>query len=96
MGEALGGLYDTPHGVTMALLLPYVCEYNYVADYEKYAEIARALCENVDGLPIRDAAAKSVDALHKLCKDLCIPTMKEIGAKEEDLGELAKRASVNV
>lgn len=96
MGEALGGLYDTPHGVTMAMLLPYVSEYNYVADYKKYAEIARALGEDVDGLPIRDAAAKSVDALHKLCKDLCIPTMKEIGAKESDLEELAKRASVNV
>ena len=96
MGEALGGLYDTPHGVTMAMLLPYVSEYNYVADYKKYAEIARALGENVDRLPIRDAAAKSVDALHKLCRDLCIPTMKEIGAKESDLEELARRAAVNV
>lgn len=96
MGEALGGLYDAPHGVTMAMLLPYVSEYNYVADYEKYAEIARALGENVDGLPIRDAAAKTVDALHKLRTDLCIPTMKEIGAREEDLEELAKRAAVNV
>lgn len=96
MGEALGGLYDTPHGVTMALLLPYVTEYNYVADFDKYAAIAEALGEDVTGLTKRDAAAKSVDALHKLCKDLCIPTMREIGAKEEDLDELAQRASVNV
>ncbi|MDO4177419.1 MAG: iron-containing alcohol dehydrogenase [Bacillota bacterium] len=96
MGEALGGLYDTAHGVTMALLLPYVTEYNYVADFDKYANIAEALGENITGLPKRDAAAKAVDALHKLCTDLCIPTMKEIGAKEEDLDELAQRASVNV
>lgn len=96
MGEALGGLYDTPHGVTMALLLPYVTEYNYVADFEKYSAIAEALQEDVTGLPKREAAAKAVDALHKLCNDLCIPSMKEIGAKEEDLDELAERASVNV
>lgn len=96
MGEALGGLYDTAHGVTMALLLPYVTEYNYVADFNKYAKIAEALGENVNGLPKRAAAAKAVDALQKLCVDLCIPTMKEIGAKEEDLEELAQRASVNV
>lgn len=96
MGEALGGLYDTPHGVTMALLLPYVTEYNYVADFKKYAAIAEALGEDVRDLPERDAAAKSVDALSKLCSDLCIPTMREIGAKEEDLDELAQRASVNV
>ncbi len=96
MGEALGGLYDTAHGVTMALLLPYVTEYNYVSDLDKYAKIAEALGEDIVGLPKRDAAKKSVDALHKLCEDLCIPTMKGIGAKEEDLEELAQRASVNV
>ena len=96
MGEALGGLYDTAHGVTMALLLPYVTEYNYVANFQKYAAIAEALGENVVGLSKRDAAAKAANALHKLCTDLCIPTMKEIGAKQEDLDELAQRASVNV
>ena len=96
MGEALGGLYDTPHGVTMAMLLPYVTEYNYAADLDRYAAIAEALGEDVRGLPKRDAAKKSVDALFKLCEDLCIPTMKQIGAKEEDLEELAQRASVNV
>ncbi len=96
MGEAIGGLYDTAHGVTMALLLPYVSEYNYIADIDKYAAIAEALGEDIRDMSKRDAARKSVDALHKLCEDLCIPTMKQIGAKEEDLEELAQRASVNV
>ena len=44
MGEALGGLYDTPHGVAMAILLPYVIRgINYTADYNKFAEIAKAM-----------------------------------------------------
>lgn len=58
--------------------------------------MGEALGEDVAGLTKREAAAKSVEALHKLCTDLCIPTMREIGAKEEDLEELAQRASVNV
>ena len=96
MGEALGGLYDTPHGVTMALILPYITEYNYVADLDKYANIAEALGEDVRDIPKRDAAKKAVDALVKLCEDLCIPSLKEIGTKEEDLEELAERAAANV
>ena len=96
MGEALGGLYDTAHGVTMALFLPYVTEFNYLANIEKYADIAVALGERIDGLTKLEAAKRSVSALQKLCDDLEIPTMKELGVKEEDLDELAIRAFMNV
>lgn len=96
MGEALGGLYDTPHGISMALLLPYVMEYNYVSNLDKFAEIAKALGEQVGSLSKRDAAYKSVEAVHKLNEDLNIPTLKETGAREADLAELAKRSSANV
>lgn len=96
MGEALGGLYDTPHGTAMAMLLPFVMEYNYVANIDKYAEIARALGESVDGMSKRDAALQSVKAIQKMNEDLNIPTLKEIGAREEDLEELAQRSAVNV
>jgi alcohol dehydrogenase len=96
MAEALGGLYDTPHGVANAIMLPYVMEYNYVADYRKFANIAAALGEDVGELAVEDAARRSVDAVRKLNADLDIPNLKSIGAKEEDLSELAQRASVNV
>lgn len=96
MGEALGGLYDTPHGVAMAILLPYVMEYNYISDYTKFAKIAEALGEPVDELSEEEAAYAAVKAVHKLNDELKIPSLKEIGTKEEDLPELAKRASVNV
>lgn len=96
MAEALGGLYDTPHGIANAILLPYVMEYNYVASVDKFAEIAKAMGEPTDGLSKRDAAYRAVVAVHKLNEDLNIPTLRDIGAKQEDLQELAQRSSVNV
>lgn len=96
MGEALGGLYDTPHGVAMAILLPYVMEYNYTADYNKFAEIAKAMGEDTEHLSRENAAYAAVSAVHKLNKELNIPSLKEIGTKECDLPELAKRSSLNV
>lgn len=96
MAEALGGLYDTPHGIANAILLPYVMEYNYVANLNKFTEIAKAMGEPVDNLSMRDAAYQAVLAVHKLNQDLNIPSLKEIGAKKEDLQELAERSAVNV
>jgi len=96
MAESLGGLYDTPHGVANAIMLPYVMEYSYIADLDKFADIAKALGEDITGLSRDEAAYRSVEAVRRLNADLDIPTLKEIGTKEEDLPELAKRSSVNV
>lgn len=96
MAEALGGLYDTPHGIANAIMLPYVMEYNYVADIDKFSEISRAMGENVSHMSKRDAAYQSVIAVKKLNKDLNIPTLRDIGTKVEDFEELAQRSSVNV
>lgn len=96
MGEAMGGLYDMPHGVSMALMLPHVMEYNYVSCIEKFAQIAEALGENTRGLSKRDAAYKAVDAVRKMNQDLGIPTFTEAGARAADLDELARRSAANV
>ena len=96
MGEAMGGLYDLPHGISMAIMLPYVMEYNYVACIDKFIRIAKALGENVEGLSDRDAAYKAVEAVKKLNDDLAIPTLKEVNVKTEDIPELAERSAVNV
>lgn len=96
MGEAMGGLYDLPHGISMAIMLPYVMEYNYVACIDKFIRIAKALGENVEGLSDRDAAYKAVEAVKKLNADLAIPTLKEVNVKTEDITELAERSAVNV
>lgn len=95
MGEALGGLYDTPHGLSMAIFLPYVIEHNLIANPDKFARVARALGEDVEGLSLIEAARKSVDAAWKLIGDLNIPTPREVGLKEEDLEGLAEAAFMN-
>lgn len=96
MAEALGGQYDTPHGTANAVLLPHVMEYNYPSNIKKFAEIAKAMGESTDGKTLEEAAYMSVAAVRKLNKDLHIPTLAEVGVKEKDLKELARRSSVNV
>ena len=96
MGEAMGGLYDLPHGLPMAIMLPHVMEYNCVACIDKFIRIAKALGENVEGLSDREAAYKAVEAIKNLNRDLAIPTLAEINVREEDIPELAERSAANV
>ena len=96
MAEAVGGLYDTPHGIANAILLPYVMEYNYLANPKKHARIALAMGENIQGLTQNEAAYKAVEAVRKLNKDLNIPSLVDVGVLINDLEELAERSSVNV
>jgi len=92
LGHAIGGLYDVHHGLAMAIFFPYVMEYNLGACPERFVNIAEAMGENVDGLPLMEAAGKSIDGIVKLLKLLRIPTLKDVGVKEQDLEELAKLA----
>ncbi len=93
MAHALGAVYDTPHGVANAILLPTVMEYNAPATGEKYREIARAMgVEDVDQMSQEEYRKAAVDAVRKLSQDVGIPAdLKEI-AKEEDVPFLAESA----
>lgn len=93
MAHALGAVYDTPHGVANAILLPTVMEYNAEATGEKYREIARAMgVEGVDSMSQEEYRKAAVDAVRKLSADVGIPAdLKEI-AKEEDIQFLAESA----
>ncbi len=89
----LGGEYDVPHGVANSLLLPYVMRYNLISDLERFAKIAAALGENLDGLSLRDAADRAVDAVMQLCQDVGIVTrLKELDIPEEAIYEMAAAA----
>ena len=93
MAHPLGAVYDTPHGVANAIILPTVMEYNAPATGEKYRDIAKAMgVENVDAMSLEDARKAAVDAVRKLSEDVGIPAdLKEI-VKEEDVDFLAQSA----
>lgn len=98
MAHQLGAVYDTPHGVANALLLPYVMEYNAEAAGEKYKEIACNMgVVNVDTMAPEEYRKAAVDAVINLSKSVEIPQkLIEIGVKEEDLPKLAKMAYQDV
>lgn len=95
IGEAIGGLYDTPHGVAMAIYLPVVVDFNRPARPEKYAAIARALCGAAMGLPTPDAAESAAVAIRALSRDLDIPRASDVGVRPEDFARLARAAAAN-
>lgn len=93
MAHPLGALYDTPHGVANAIILPTVMEYNAPCTGEKYRDIAKAMgvkgTENMSQEEYRQAA---IDAVKQLSKDVGIPAdLKEI-VKPEDISFLAQSA----
>ena len=93
MAHPLGALYDTPHGVANAILLPTVMEYNAEATGEKYRDIARAMgVEGVDKMTLDEARKAAVDAVRKLSEDVGIPKDLKGIVKEEDLDFLAQSA----
>ncbi|KRM11776.1 iron-containing alcohol dehydrogenase [Paucilactobacillus suebicus] len=92
MAHQLGGQYDAPHGECCASLMPTVEQWNIVACPERFADIARFMGENVDGLSVWDAAQKAIDALARLAKSVGIRSIKELGAKPEDFELLAENA----
>jgi alcohol dehydrogenase class IV len=69
----LGGLFDVPHGMANAIILPYVMEYNLISDTDRYARIAEAMGEKIEGLSSRDAALRAVTAVRNLANDIGIP-----------------------
>lgn len=93
MAHTLGALYDTPHGVANAILLPTVMEYNAEATGEKYREIARAMgVEGVDNMSQEEYRKAACDAVKKLSSDVGIPAdLKDI-VKAEDLDFLSESA----
>lgn len=93
MAHPLGALYDTPHGVANAIILPTVMEYNATATGDKYRDIARAMgVAGTDDMTIEVARKAAIDAVRQLSADVGIPAdLKQI-VKAEDLDFLAQSA----
>ncbi len=93
MAHQLGGLYNLPHGVCNAILLPHVESFNLIASPERFADIAEAMGENIEGLSVRDAADVAIQSIQQLSADVGIPTgLTQLGVKEGDLRIMAENA----
>ena len=95
MAHTLGAVYDTPHGVACAMMLPIVMEFNQEATGEKYREIARAMgVKDVDKMSQAEYRKAAIEAVKQLGKDVGIPeTLPAL--KEEQLDFLAKSAAAD-
>ncbi len=95
MAHTLGAVYDTPHGVACAMMLPIVMEYNADATGEKYREIARAMgVKGVDDMTQDEYRAAAIQAVKKLSADVGIPAKLD-KLREEDLDFLAQSAAAD-
>ena len=93
MAHALGAVYDTPHGVANAILLPTVMRYNAEATGEKYRDIAKAMgVEGVDQMTLEQAREAACNAVSQLSEDVGIPRDLKNIVKEEDIDFLAQSA----
>ena len=92
----LGGLYNIPHGIANAVLLPHVMKYNLVAATSRFADIARAMGEQVDALSERDAAERAIVAVELLSADIGIPRyVDDLGIPRSGIPDIARDGMTN-
>lgn len=93
MAHSLGAVYDTPHGVANAILLPTVMEYNAECTGEKYRDIAKAMgVEGTENMMQEEYRKAAVDAVRQLSKDVGIPQDLKAIVKDEDVDFLSQSA----
>lgn len=93
MAHQLGGMYNLPHGVCNAVLLPHVQAFNISACAQRLKDIAQAMGVNVDGMNDEQGAQACIEAIQLLSKDVKIPAnLAELGVKVEDIPLLAANA----
>lgn len=97
LSHPLGGFLDLPHGEACAILLPHVMEFNLLACVDRYAEVAGAMGEPVEGLSRREAAVRAIRAVRQLMDDLgIVKGLSELGVPETEIPALAVLATRDV
>ena len=97
MAHQLGAVYDTPHGLANAVLLPYVMRYNGEVCPDRFVDMGRAFGLDMNGVTGMNAVMKVVNAIQELNQKLGIPAhLKEVGVKEEDIPMLSEKAMNDV
>lgn len=89
ISHAIGAQYDAPHGIVNAILLPYVLEFNWIADPYKFAQIGEALRVNTWGMTVEDAAKAVVEKVKELTREVGIPDkLSAIGVDKQNIDVL--------
>ncbi len=89
----LGAVFDIPHGIGNGLLLPYVLEYNYPGNIDKFANIAICMDQEAEGLSNRETASLVAEAVYELAEDIGVPlTLRELGVPEDSIPQMARAA----
>lgn len=94
MAEALGGVYDAPHGICNSILLPFVMEYNKDYCKERYAKVAEAMGGEFKS--IDEGADMAIELVRRLSKEVNLPDFKSLNIKEEDFDFLAGMSVNNI
>lgn len=93
MAYPLGGMFNIPHGLANAVLLPYVVDFNIIGNPEKFAHIAAVMGHDIEGLSLREAAQTAVEAVFELNQDVAIPSSLNAldipAAKIPEMAEIA-------
>jgi len=93
LARPLGGYFGIPHGIANAVVLPQVMRFNLSRNLKRFRDISEAFGENIEGLPMKKAAQKSVEAVTKLSRIIGIPnSLKELGVPYEAIPKLANEA----
>jgi len=89
----LGAMFDVPHGLANAVMLPFVLEYNYPGDIDKFCQLAFAMGEEDTGMAPREMAAMAVSAVFDLSADIGIPaTLEELKIPRDAIPQMAQAA----
>ncbi|MFC1821113.1 iron-containing alcohol dehydrogenase [Thermodesulfobacteriota bacterium] len=89
----LGAFYDIPHGIANAVMLPFVLEYNFSGDIQKFEKIAKAMGVAADGASGHDSAAQAVNAVFGLSGRIGIPaSLKSLNIPQDSIGRMAEAA----
>ena len=91
MSRPIGAYFHVAHGVSNAALLSVVTEFSLIGNPERYARVAKAMGENIEGLTILEASDMAAEAVARLIEDIEIPSLPELGVEEDKLDKLAPK-----
>jgi len=91
MSRPIGAYFHVAHGVSNAALLSVVTEFSLIGSPERYARIAKAMGENIEGLTVLEASDLAAEAVARLIEDIEIPSLPELGVEEDKLDKLAPK-----